>query len=46
MIRYPSPLVAAMSSAAMMLVQAPAMAIRIPVRMPGSAARICTRSMV
>jgi hypothetical protein len=29
-----------------MLVQAPAMQIRIPVRMPGSAARICTRAMV
>src|ERR1035441_1547940 len=29
-----------------MLVQAPAMEMRIPVRMPGRADRICTRSMV
>jgi hypothetical protein len=46
MIRKPRPLVAASSSAATMLLQAPAMEMRMPVRMPGSADRICTCSKV
>ena len=37
---YPSPLVAAIISTATMLLQAPAMARRMPVRMNGSAALI------
>src|SRR5450755_1970460 len=45
MIMNPRPLVAASNSTATMLLQAPAMAKRMPVRMNGRAARICTCSM-
>src|SRR6185437_14729596 len=44
MIRNPRPLVAASSSTATMLLHAPAMQIRMPVRIPGSAERIWTCS--
>jgi hypothetical protein len=44
MIMNPRPLVAAIISTATMLLQAPAMARRIPVRMNGTAARIWTCS--
>ena len=44
--RKPTPLVAASISAATMLPHAPPMAMRIPVMMPGSAARIWTCHIV